>query len=74
MDQIGKVIIIAGVALVLVGLAVWGLGKLGFHGLPGDVKFQSDHVTIYFPIVTCLVLSVVLTLLFWLIRWLNGGG
>jgi hypothetical protein len=68
--QVGKFLVIVGVVLVAAGLLLmagarfnfWGLGRL-----PGDVAYKGRNVTFYFPIVTCLVVSVGLTLLFWLI-------
>jgi hypothetical protein len=72
MMQVGKVIVVFGAVLVVVGAVVWGLGRLGFRGLPGDVRYESDGVRIYFPIVTCLVLSAILTAIFWVWRWLSG--
>ncbi len=71
MSEVGRFITLAGVVLVVLGLALWGLGKTGFRGLPGDLRYESDHVSVYFPIVTCLVLSVVATLAFWLWQWLG---
>lgn len=71
MSEIGRFIVLAGVFLVVVGLVVWGLGRAGFRGLPGDISYQSEHVRIYFPVVTCIVLSVVLTLVLWLWEWLG---
>jgi hypothetical protein len=47
---------------------VWVLGRLGFKGLPGDFAWESGNVKIYVPIVTCLVLSVVISLGVWLVR------
>jgi hypothetical protein len=71
MMQIGKVIILLGVVLVVIGAAVWALGRLGFRGLPGDIRYESDHVRVYFPVITCLVLSALLTLALWIWRWLG---
>ncbi|MGB9623465.1 MAG: DUF2905 domain-containing protein [Phycisphaerae bacterium] len=71
MTQFGKLIILLGVILVLIGAAVWALGRLGFRGLPGDIRYESDHVRFYFPVVTCLVLSAFLTALLWLWRWIS---
>jgi hypothetical protein len=56
------------VALVAIGAIVWVLGRLGFKGLPGDFAYESENVKIYVPIVTCLVLSVVISLGVWLVR------
>jgi uncharacterized membrane protein len=70
--QIGKVLIVAGIMLVLVGLLLMAGSRLPFPGLgklPGDVGYKGKHVTLYFPIVTCIILSVVLTLVLWLISF-----
>ncbi len=72
MTDAGTLLVVIGAVLVLVGLAVWGLGRLGFRGLPGDVRFETDGGRVYFPIVTCVVLSVLLTLALWLWQWLRG--
>ena len=70
MTQVGKIILLVGLALVALGAIVWVLGKLGFRGLPGDIRYQSDKVRIYVPIVTCIVVSVVLTLIVSVVKWL----
>ena len=71
MSHIGKVIVITGLAIVVVGLVVWGLGKLGFRGLPGDIRFESDRVKFYFPIATCLAVSLVLSVVIWVVRMIG---
>lgn len=59
-------LILAGLVLVAVGL-LWPLiGKLGLGRLPGDIAIRGEHGGLYFPIVTCIVISLVLSLLFWL--------
>jgi hypothetical protein len=68
MTHVGKIILLAGLALVAIGAIVWLLGKLGFKGLPGDIAWESGNVKIYLPIVTCLVLSVVISIGVWLVR------
>jgi hypothetical protein len=69
MQEFGKMLVIAGVVLVVAGLLLWKAGGLGpFGRLPGDVSVQRGNFSFYFPIVTCLVLSAVLTLVFWLLR------
>lgn len=60
---------LAGIVLAVVGLAVWGLGKAGFRGLPGDIQYESGNVRFYFPIVTCVLLSLLFTFGMWLWRW-----
>ena len=71
-SQLGKFLVIAGVLLVAVGLLLMAGAKFDHLGrLPGDIVYKGKNTQIYFPIVTCLVLSVVLTLVFWLISYLT---
>lgn len=65
---LGRLLIYAGVILIVLGAIVLLLHRLHlpFGRLPGDLVWRGKHTTIYFPWVTCLVLSVVVTLLFWL--------
>ena len=68
--QLGKLIALAGVALVTAGLLLMAGSRLGFFGLgrlPGDIAYRGKHVSVYFPIVTCIVLSAVITFILWLI-------
>jgi len=61
-------LILAGLVLVVLGL-LWPLiGKLGLGRLPGDIAIRGEHGGFYFPVVTCIVVSLVLSLLFWLSR------
>ncbi len=69
MQDLGKVMVIAGVLIVLAGLLLWKTGGLGPLGrMPGDITLKGEHSTFYFPVVTCIVISVALTLLSWLFR------
>ncbi|MEQ8822151.1 MAG: DUF2905 family protein [Sumerlaeia bacterium] len=63
MTDIGKALFISGLALAALGGLLWLLGRAGFQGLPGDISFQGERVKVVFPIVTCLVLSLLLTLI-----------
>ena len=69
--EAGRLLIGLGIALVVVGGIVWALGRAGFNGLPGDLRYESENVRVYFPVVTCLVLSVVLSAGLWLWQWLS---
>lgn len=71
MTEIGKYLVWAGVLLALGGAAVWGMGRLGFRGLPGDFRYETENVRVYFPIVTCIVLSVLLSAVMWVWQWLS---
>ena len=67
----GPMIVLAGVALVLVGLAVWS-GGLGWFGrLPGDIRIERDSMRIYIPLASMLLISVVLTVLMYLLNRLR---
>ena len=69
MQDFGKLVFVLGLVLVAVGALLWKTGGLGGLGkLPGDLFVQKGSSTFYFPIVTCLLLSAVLTLLGWLFR------
>jgi hypothetical protein len=67
--ELGRALLIFGGLIVLIGVFFFFGGKLPFRlgRLPGDVVYEGKHTTFYFPIVTCLVLSIGLGLLSWLI-------
>jgi hypothetical protein len=63
--ELGKIIAIIGVIATLVGLVMWsGFAPKWLGCLPGDIRIEREHSTFYFPIVTCIILSIVLSLLF----------
>jgi membrane protein implicated in regulation of membrane protease activity len=66
--DIQRLLIIAGAILLAAGLLWPWLGHLGLGRLPGDIAVERPHFRLYFPWVTCLLISVVLTLLIWLFR------
>ena len=69
MRDIGKIVVIIGVITTLVGVALWGGFMPKWLGrLPGDVRIERDHSTFYFPIVTCITLSILLSLLLSIFR------
>ncbi len=63
-----RVLIALGIALFVVGLAWPWLRRLGLGRLPGDIVIQRENFTFYFPITTMIIVSVVLSLVFWLLR------
>jgi hypothetical protein len=65
MREAGKLVAIIGVIITLVGLVVWsGFAPKWLGRLPGDIRIEREHSGFYFPIVTCIVLSILLSLLF----------
>jgi len=69
MIDIGKMLIIFGVASVVIGGILMLSGKVPWLGrLPGDILVQKKNFTFYFPLATSILLSILLTLIFWLIK------
>ena len=60
--------ILLGIVFVAIGVLWPLLQKLGLGRLPGDIVYEKDNVRVYFPIVTSIVISLLLSLLFWLFR------
>ena len=63
-----RILIVIGAVLLLVGLLWPWLYKLGLGRLPGDIRIETANGVFYFPITTCLIISVVLSLVLWFIR------
>ena len=64
----GRWLVLAGVVLVVLGLAWPWLAKLGLGRLPGDIRIERDGFGFYFPITTSLIVSIVASLLIWWFR------
>jgi formate hydrogenlyase subunit 3/multisubunit Na+/H+ antiporter MnhD subunit len=67
--ELGRLLLMLGGLLVVVGAFFYFGGKLPFRlgRLPGDIAYKGDRTTFYFSVVTCIVLSVGLSVLFWLL-------
>jgi hypothetical protein len=67
--ELGRLLLILGGVVALIGALLYFGARLPFRlgRLPGDIVHRGEHTTFYFPVVTCLVVSVVISLLFWLI-------
>jgi hypothetical protein len=69
MNDLGKFLVVAGLFLVAAGALLWsGFGRGWLGRLPGDIHYSRGNFSFYFPLVTCLLVSVFLTLLLWLFR------
>jgi hypothetical protein len=69
MADLGRLLIAAGVILVVVGAGFLLAPKLPWLGrLPGDISYQRGNFSFYFPLGTCILISLILTLIFWLFR------
>jgi len=66
--QLGKFLVLVGIVITVLGLVLLVSGKMPWLGrLPGDFYFKGKHVSFYFPLATSLLISLILTLIFWLI-------
>ena len=66
---LGKGLIIIGFLITAVGVLLLVSEKIGWIGrLPGDITIRRENLTVYFPLATCLIISVLLSLLIWLFR------
>jgi hypothetical protein len=67
--ELGKFVVVLGVIITLVGLVMWsGFAPKWLGRLPGDIRIERGHSAFYFPIVTCIILSIVLSLLLSIFR------
>lgn len=62
-QAIGKTLIILGIVAIAIGLVCLLLGKLNFTGLPGDITIKKGNFTFFFPVLSCIVLSIILTII-----------
>ena len=70
MPNLGKILVIAGIILIIAGVIIYCAGdKLGWIGhLPGDIRVEKENVRFYLPITTMIILSIVVSFIFWLIK------
>ena len=63
-----RILIVLGLVLLLAGLLWPYLSQIGLGRLPGDIVIERKNVTLYFPLMTCLLLSVLLSLVLWVVN------
>jgi hypothetical protein len=68
-QQVGKWLILMGITIVLAGGLVMILGRAGLFKLPGDLEFGGKNWRIYLPIASCIIISIALTAILWLINY-----
>lgn len=73
MESLGRILMLLGASLLIVGALILLVGRLGFPlgRLPGDFAVRGKHFEFYAPLATCLILSILLSLLFWVINHLR---
>jgi hypothetical protein len=69
MHDLGKVLVVMGFLIALAGGLLWsGLGRGWLGRLPGDIHYAKGNVTFFFPLMTCVILSLVVSVVLWLLR------
>ena len=63
-----RTLIILGLVILVVGLLWPYLSRIGLGRLPGDIVIERENMTFYFPLMTCLLVSVLLSLVFWAVN------
>lgn len=63
MGSVGRLIIYLGITLIIIGVIITIGSKIGLGRLPGDIFIKKGNVTFYFPILTCIVISILLTII-----------
>ena len=63
-----RFLIVLGLAILVIGLLWPYLSQIGLGRLPGDIAIERENMTFYFPLMTCLLLSVLLSLVFWVVN------
>jgi len=71
MSELGKMLIGLGLLILLIGLVLVAAGRLNLPlgRLPGDIVYRGKNSSFYFPIITCIVISIVLSLIGYIARW-----
>ena len=68
LSSLGRWVVVLGLILVAVGMVIWATGKLPWLGrLPGDFRIEGEHFKFYFPLATCILISLLGSLILWLL-------
>jgi uncharacterized protein HemY len=69
MNDLGKMLVVAGLLIAGIGVLLWsGFGRGWLGRLPGDINYSRENFSFHFPIITCLLISIVMTVLLWLFK------
>jgi hypothetical protein len=69
MSELGKILVVIGLLIAGAGALLWsGAGRGWLGRLPGDIHYSRGNFSFYFPLMTCVLLSILLTLILWLLR------
>lgn len=69
MNELGKFLVVIGLVIAAAGALLWaGIGRGWLGRLPGDIHYTKGTTSFYFPLTTCLLISILLSLILWLLR------
>ena len=68
-QNFGKLVLITGIIISLIGVIIIFLGKIGLFKLPGDIEIGGKNWKVFFPIVSCIIISIVLTAIMWIVSY-----
>ena len=66
-QQVGKMLVVFGIVITVVGLIFWVFGRFGLFRLPGDLEFGLKSWKFFFPLASCIIISIILTVILWII-------
>ena len=69
--NLGKLLLLVGIVISTIGLLMIILSKCGIFKLPGDIEIGGKNWRIYFPILSCVIISIILTLILWIVSYLR---
>ncbi|NLM51954.1 MAG: DUF2905 domain-containing protein [Firmicutes bacterium] len=72
MNSLAKTFVLLGVIFLLIGLFLTVGARFKLGRLPGDIIIKKENFTFYFPLMTCIILSIILSAFFWLYRFFSG--
>lgn len=71
-QNFGKLFLITGIVISLFGVIIILLGKVGLFKLPGDIELGGKNWKVFFPVVSCIIISILLTVILWVVRYFRN--
>ena len=72
LQQFGKMILLIGIIISAIGGIIILLGHFGLFKLPGDLEFGGKNWKVYFPVISCIIISVILTVILWIVSYFRN--
>ncbi|NLP36331.1 MAG: DUF2905 domain-containing protein [Firmicutes bacterium] len=72
MNSLAKTFLLLGIIFLITGLLLTAGARFKLGRLPGDIVIKRENFTFYFPLMTCIIVSIILSVFFWLYRFFSG--